>query len=218
MKHIQSFEGFLNEQVLNEIGEGVIPFSWKKTGATKVAGWMGDMSMHDKASSIKWYGLPPLTYEFASEKATYIVKIVGEYKNYQYIPAFRKPGAPKPHEYDVVIGVAFDVIGSEKEAITNFGEQFKVISTVSAIIQEVMKELQEIQWIKVQEVIIAPKLEDSDEGKPIAQTKRGRLYLEYIKKQGNRLKGDWTAEIQKDRFVIKNGKWSGGTPGQFTQL
>jgi hypothetical protein len=61
-------------------------------------------------------------------------------------------------------------------------------------------------------------MEDTDEGKPIAQTKRGRLYLEYIKKQGSKLKGDWTASIEKDSFVIRSGKWSGGSPGQFIQL
>jgi hypothetical protein len=31
--------------------------------------------------------------------------------------------------------------------------------------------------------------------------------LEYIKKQGKKLEGKWTAEIQKDRFVLKSGTW-----------
>jgi hypothetical protein len=72
------------------------------------------------------------------------------------------------------------------EAITNFGEQFRVISTVSEIVQDVMKELQQIQWIKVNEIWIVPKAELGEEDIPIPQTKRGRLYLEYIKKQGNK--------------------------------
>jgi hypothetical protein len=72
-----------------------------------------------------------------------------------------------------------------------------------------MKELQEYEWFKVKEIYLMPKLEDEEEGKPIAQTKRGRLYLEYIKKQGRRLEGNWTAFINKDMFVIKDGKWSG---------
>lgn len=218
MKYIKLFEDFLAERQINEIGEGVRPFNWKRTGVSKVSGWMGEMSMHDRASSIKWYELPPLTYEFKSDKATYQVKIVAEYKQYTYIPALRKPGAPKPQEYDVCIGVAFDVIGSEKEAITNFGEQFKVISTVSDIMENVIRELQEIQWIKLQEIHMVPKLEDSEEGLPITQSKRGRIYLEYIRKQGKKLKGDWTAEVSRDRFIIKNGKWSGGNPDQFFQL
>lgn len=219
MKHLKLFEDFLVEQTLNEIGEGVTPFAWRKTGVTKVTSWMSDMSMHDKASSKKWYPLPPLTYEFKSDKATYIVKILGEYENHTFIHfGSRRPDAPKPQDYNLIIGVAFDVVGSEKEAITNFGEQFQVVSTVSAILQEVVTQIQEIAWVKLQEIHIAPKMEDYEEGKPITQTKRGRIYLEYIKKQGKNLKGDWTAETQKDRFVLKNGRWSGGSPGQFIQL
>jgi hypothetical protein len=217
MKKFLPFNEFITEAQLNEIGEGVTPLPYRRIGPGKVGKWMADMSMHDRASSIKWYKLEPsLTYEFKSEKATYQVKIVGEYKQYTYISAFRRPGAPKPQDYDLCIGIAFDTEGSEKEAITNFGEQFKVVSTVSEIVNEVIREIQEIQWVKLQEIHIAPKLEDADTGKPIAETKRGRLYLEYIKKQGGRLLGNWTAEIQNDRFVIKSGKWSGG-PG-FIQL
>jgi len=221
MKHVQLFEDWSDSQHLNEIGEGVVPFAWRKTGLGKVDSWMAEMSTYDTSSSIRWYEFEqPLTFEFKSDKATYTVKIVGEFK-YNSYPVFgRKPDAPKQHKFDVVIGVAFDVVNSKietgKEELTNFGEQFKVVSTVTAIVEDVMKQLQEIQWIKVQEIHIAPKLEDADEGKPIAQTKRGRLYLEYIKKQGQKLKGDWTAEITNDMFVIKRGKWRGGD--KFIQL
>jgi len=217
MKHVKLFEDYLVEQQLNEIGEGVTPLAWRKTGYGKVESWMSEMATYDKASSVKWYQFEqPLTYEFKSEKATYAVKIAGEFK-YNSYPVFgRKPGAGKPHEFEVVIGVAFDTVGSEKEAITNFGEQFQVISTVSAILQDVVSKIQEIAWVKLQEIHVAPKLEDYEEGKPITQTKRGRIYLEYIKKQGHKLKGDWTAEISGDRFVIRNGRWSGSK--NFIQL
>lgn len=219
MKHIKLFEQW---QAINEIGEGVTPFSWKRVSHSKVDSWMADMSMHQRGSGSQNNPLPELVYEFKGDKADYIVKIGGNYREYVSISfGGRRPGAPKPQDYDLFIGVSFDVkkaIETEpgKEAITNFGEQFKVVSTVAAITEEVMRELQEIQWIKVQEIHIVPKLEDADEGKPITQTKRGRLYLEYIRKQGKRLKGDWTADIQKDRFVIKTGKWSGSD--KFIQL
>jgi hypothetical protein len=218
MKYVKSYENFLNEQSLNEIGEGVTPFMWKRTGSVKVGTWMADISQHERGSASQHNNLPDITYEFKSDKATYKVKIVGNYSEYIYIPAFQKPDV-KPQDYNVFIGVAFDVSGGEKESITNFGEQFKVISTVSAIVEEVMKELQKIQWIKVQEIHIAPKLEDEEEGKPVTQTKRGRIYLEYIKKQGKRLTGDWTATIEDGRFVIRNGKISSSThPEKYIQL
>lgn len=220
MKHIQLFEEW---HAINEIGEGVTPFPWKRVGSIKVGTWMSDMSKHERGSATVMNELPTITYEFKGDKAEYAVKIVGWYEQYTYINFGRKPDAPKPQDYNVFIGIAFDIKKSVetepgKEEITNFGEQFKVVSTVAAITEEVMKELQQIQWIKVQEIHIVPKLEDTDEGKPITQTKRGRLYLEYIKKQGNRLKGDWTADIQKDRFVIKAGKWSSSVPDKLIQL
>jgi len=47
-------------------------------------------------------------------------------------------------------------------------------------------------------------LEDAEEGKPIIQSKRGRVYLEYIKKQGASLPGTWATEITNDMFVLRN--------------
>lgn len=216
---IKNFDDFLLEQQLNEIGEGTNPFPWKRTGQVSVDRvWMTTMSMHDKSDAPgRWERLPDIVYEFKSEKATYVVKIAGEFTRYVHISFGRKPGAGKPQDYNLVIGVAFDIVGSEKEAITNFGEQFRVISTVTDIIESVVKEISAWQWVKLEEIYIAPKLEDSEEGVPIAQSKRGRLYLEYIKKQGNRLPGDWTAEIKSDAFVLRNGKMS-STSGNMIQI
>ena len=206
MKHIPLFEEYM---MINEIGEGTTPFKWKRTGEKPVA-WVTTISGVDKNDSQQSYGLPTLSYEFSSDKATYVVKIGGYFTKYTYIPAFMKPGARKPADWHVKFAVSFDVVGSEKEQITNFGEQFRVISTVSDIvINDVMKELQDYEWLQVKEIHLAPKLEDGEEGKPITQTKRGRLYLEYIKKQGKKLKGSWTAFIEKDTFILKDGKWSG---------
>jgi hypothetical protein len=210
MKNLLTFEDFLTEQSLNEIGEGVDPFSWKRIGHVKVGTWMSDMSSYSRDSSGIYNSLPTIAYSFKSDKAEYVVKIMGGFKEFNYIPAFQKPGS-KPQDYDVFVGISFDVTGSGKEEITNFGEQFRVISTVTQILDDVIKDLQAIEWIKVQEIYIMPKMEDSESGRPVVKTKRGRIYLEYIKKQGKRLKGDWTASIENDKFVIRNGKISSST-------
>jgi hypothetical protein len=220
MKNVHTFEYFLLEQELNEIGEGSNPFPWKRTGSASVDRvWMTSISNLDKGEMTpgKWDKLPEITYEFKSDKATYIVKIVGEFTRYTHISFGSKRPGRTPQDYDMAIGVAFDVVGSEKEAITNFGEQFRVVSTVTDIIESVVKEINEWAWVKLQEIHIAPKMEDAEEGVEITQSKRGRLYLEYIKKQGYRLPGDWTADIQKDRFVLKNGKMSNSS-GTMIQL
>jgi hypothetical protein len=135
---------------------------------------------------------------------------------------FGKKPAIKPADFNLIIVVSFDIKDrvnpNEEPEITNFGEQFKVLSTVVDITENVVKDISEIKWIKLEEIRIAPKLEDEEEGKPITQSKRGRFYLEYIKKHGKKLPGDWSAEISKDMFVIRNGKWSSTDPNKFINL
>jgi hypothetical protein len=220
MKHLNTFEYFLLEQELNEIGEGSAPFPWKRVGPVSVdRNWMTTLSQVDKSDTKPgWTQLPNINYEFKSDKATYNVRIAGGWARYVHISFGRKPGAAKPQDFNLVIVVSFDVVGSEKEVITNFGEQFRVITTVTEIVDSLVKEIAEWQWVKLTEIRIAPKLEDSEEGVPIAQSKRGRLYLEYIKKQGHRLPGSWTAIIQDDMFVLMSGVHSGTTPGKYIPL
>jgi len=208
------------KNILNEIGEGVTPFPWKRTGPTKVDSWMGEMGTADKSKSVtgKWEELPRLQYEFKSDKATYNVQIAGGYSRRLNVSFGRKPNAPKPPDYNMIIVIAFDVVGSEKEVITNFGEQFKVLSTVVAITKQVVKEISEIKWIELTEIRIAAKLEDYEEGKPVIQSKRGRFYLEYIKKQGASLPGDWTVEIANDMFILHPRKITSTNPNRFIAL
>lgn len=208
------------KHILNEIGEGVTPFAFKRTGAASVdRTWMTDISMHDKGDAPgRWTRLPNVVYSFKGDKASYIVKIAGEYTRHLSISFGSKRSDRKPQDYNLVIGISFDTIGSEKEAITNYGEQFRVVSTVTEIIDEVVKDIAEWQWVKLTEIHIAPKLEDTEQGVPIAQSKRGRLYLAYIQKQGKRLPGEWTAEIQKDRFVLLNQKITSTNPDRYISL
>ncbi len=212
------------KDLLNEIGEGVTPFSWRKAGPASVDSWMGELAMVDKSTSVngRWEQLPTLVYEFTGDKATYEVHIAGGWSKRLNISFNKKPGAPKPPSFNLIIVVSFDIKGKEnpndEPEITNFGEQFKVLSTVVDITEKVVKEISEIEWIKLEEIRIAPKLEDEEEGKPITQSKRGRFYLAYIKKQGNKLPGTWTAEITNDMFVLRNGKITSTNPDKYIEI
>jgi len=210
MKRIKLFEEFREDlEPINEIGEGSQPFRWSVRGGNSVKKWINEMAAADKSSMGSGYEtLWPLMYEFKSPNATYVARISGGYAKHSYLRLYAN--APIEQEYNVVIIVSFDLEGRDDTILTNFGEQFRVLSTVTSIAESVVKELDGVKWVKLQEIRIAPKLEDSETGTPIAQSKRGRLYLEYIKKQGKRLPGDWTAFIDDEIFVIKRGKWSGG--------
>lgn len=223
MKHVKLFEEFLLEQELSlyEIGEGSRPFPYALKGGTKVGSWMNEIQKNGgKVVRGKWETLTPIMYSFKSDKATYYARISGGYEKHMYIPAFQNKDAEKPQDYNMMIIVGFDIEGATEEApLTNFGEQFRVVTTVTDIVVEVVKEISSYKWVKLQEIRLVPKMEDVEEGKPIAQTKRGRLYLEYIKKQGNRLPGDWTVNTKGEYFEIRRGKWSGGNdPSRFIQL
>ena len=219
---MKKFNDFLLEKefALYEIGEGSRPFAWRRKGNTKVDSWMGTMSMDkDPASTSSWPQLAPLMFEFKSDKATYYARISGGYQRNITINFGRKPGAPKPADYNIIIVVSFDIDGRDDTPLTNFGEQFRVLTTVTDILDTTVKEINEIKWVDLKEIRIMPKMEDSEEGVPITQSKRGRLYLEYIKKQGHRLPGDWTAEIDKEMFILKKGKWSSPTnPDKYFQI
>ena len=186
---------------LNEIGEGVTPFAFRRTGNAKVASWMSDLSLMDKKDARPITILSPIIYTFKSDKATYIVKIGGQASVNRYINwADKNPNWKKPQDYNILITVAFDVIGGTgKEQITNYGEQFKILSTVSEIVKELAKEIMQFQWVKLSEIVVAPKLEDGEEDKAVDQTKRGRLYSAYIQKQMDQIPGNWV--------VNKTAKW-----------
>ena len=201
MKRLHTFDSFLNEQVLNEIGEGVTPFPYRLDGNIKAASWMSDLSLIDKKNAKPVTALDPIMYTFKSDKATYVVKIGGEASVNKYINwADKNPNWKKPQDYNISMAVAFSVNdGAGREQITNYGEQFRVMSTVSEIVKEVAKVILQFQWVKLSKIVIAPKLEDGEEDKSIDQTKRGRLYLAYIQKQMNQLPGKWA--------VVKSAKW-----------
>ena len=206
---ISELKQIIKEEVskaLNEIGEGVTPFPFSRSGGSSVDTWAEEMASADRSKNIsgQWEELPILTYKFKGDKATYEAKIGGGYSRKVNISFNRKPDNPRPPTYNLIIVIAFDVAGSEKEVITNFGEQFKVLSTVVAITKEVVEEIFKIKWVKLTEIRIAAKLEDAEEGKPIIQSKRGRVYLEYIKKQGASLPGNWATQITNDMFVLRN--------------
>ena len=216
---ILNYEDFLNEQKLFEIGEGSRPFAWRRKGNAKVGTWMADMSMDkDPKSTSTWPQLPPLMFEVKRDNATYSARISGGYQRNITINFGRKPDAPKPADYNLIIVVSFDIEGRDDTPLTNFGEQFRVLTTVTDIVDTTVKEITEIKWVDLKEIRIMPKMEDTEEGVPITQSKRGRLYLEYIKKQGHRLPGDWTAQIDKENFILKKGKWSSTNLDKYIQL
>jgi hypothetical protein len=219
MRNLQTYEDFLIESELNEIGETVIPFSYKRVGFVKVASWMGELASLKKSEvpdGSNWIKLPMIEYTFQSEKAKYRVHIPAYYHKHTYV-SFGKPRA-KHQDYNMLLGLAFDIEDGGKEEITNLNEHFKVISTVISIMEDVAKEVMKIEWIKLQEIYIAPAKEEFEKETPAEKTKRGVLYAAYLRKQTKRLPGTWSVEMDNDAFIIKNGKISSSDPTKYLNL
>lgn len=213
-----NYEDFINEQKLFEIGEGSRPFPWKLRSGATIKDWLKTMEEDtEKGSSLPWVTLSPLMFDFKGDKASYYVRVSMGYQRHTTINFGRKPDF-NPHKFNIILVVDFDVQGRDDSVITNFGEQFRVITTVSNIFEDVMNQLEKVDWVQVQEIRVVAKLEDEEEGLPMAQSKRGRFYLEYIKKQGRRLPGDWSVFINDDSFVIRRGKWTTKEVGKIINL
>ncbi|MFY7938594.1 MAG: hypothetical protein ACOVOQ_14525, partial [Flavobacterium sp.] len=60
-------------KALNEIGEGVTPFPFSRSGGSSVDKWAEEMASADRSKNIsgQWEELPILTYKFKGDKATY---------------------------------------------------------------------------------------------------------------------------------------------------
>lgn len=195
-------------RTINEIGEGVSPFPFKQTGSANVKLWMSYISSIPKRDIRPRTELPVIRYEFKGDKTEYVVRIVGYVTANTYINWGSSSNWKKPHDFDIKINVSFynKLAGSDsdKEKLTNYGEQFKVMSTVTDIVDEVAKDIMKYKEAKLAEILVYPKLESDETDKSAEETKRGRLYLAYIQKQMNRLPGTWIVTKYKDNFSIIN--------------
>ena len=189
--------------ILNEIGEGVKPFPYKVwTGSSTPESWLKKIYADDMLNRL---GLePPIAYLFSSDQADYIVYINGDAASESFLKDMGKvpEDATLDHQYEIRLEVAFDVKGSGEQKLTNFGEQFRVISTVTECVVDTVKKLVQDKNVWVKEVHIGPKKEKGEGLHNADETKRGRLYLAYINKQLSRFEGNWRVRIDRHEFVL----------------
>lgn len=202
----------LYEQWLNEIGDSSAkPFKWKVI--TPYKKFFADAiaqveEMKKNNSSQSWLSLDKnFEFEIYGEKATYTaVMLIDVGKVLQLI---FKPGKPKPatnrKKYKMVCSFHFDVKGSQQEINTNLNEHFSLMAALTECALDFIKHASE--EFKIEEVHINAKADDSDEEAKL-DSKRGRLYLAYIRGNIRKLEGDWTAELTDYGVTLKSGIWS----------
>jgi len=107
---------------------------------------------------------------------------------------------------DFYAGDAYDGRMDKSMSMTNKGEVFEVMATVTDIVLSWLNEWDKVFYIDL--FIIEPKLEETERGMvhspdfKTAATKRGRLYQAYIKKQIKKLDTKYLFTDRKGRFEI----------------
>ena len=118
------------------------------------------------------------------------------------------PGKPKRKyegpQYEMEVWISFTVDSSDED--TNMNEQYSVMATVIQCVEDFVEKAS--KYFVIKEITINPKSDTSSDAQ--LDSKRGRLYMAYVKRNISKLPGKWTAYANEDGIVIKNGDWTGG--------
>jgi hypothetical protein len=170
---------------LNEIGDTSAK-SYPFTVDTDPSKLVDTAKEYHKTHTSHTYYQTKLTYRFKTDKANYVVTFAVSMERKRYInftgaPNF-KPGPP----YDTYVEVGFNIDGETEERNTNLNEQFSVLSTVTKIIFDFIDKLN-ASGGNLMILYIGAK-NDTDSSTKL-DSKRGKLYAAYLKKNLSKLPG-----------------------------
>lgn len=209
-----TFEAF----TLNEIGDASAKTFKYKSTSKNVKDVLTKFDKDGKLNS-NGNGGEDVTFmwEFINDEGVkYVCRLDGGiHKEKQLQLSFS--GEPKKEpKYDkyVYLTASFNLADRDKgdESQTNMHEQFRVLSTVVAIMKEAITDMVDTGF-RVERLNIPPK-GDSPDGKSDIDSKRGRFYLAYLKRSLKTLDGKWSVLQSKYEgqtyYSIQQGKWTGG--------
>ncbi len=172
------------KDILYEIGDASAkPFAFKKTSG-------------DSAEEYKGNDSNDIVYEFTTDKQTkYIVSID--------LDVMRTPGTIQSN---VDFGVQTAGSGYSLDD-TNLGEQYRVMSTIKDIVFDFIEEWQDHWYIHNLEVAPIKSTDgdddDNEDSMDGVDSRRGKLYLAYIKKNLPKLSKPYGVRVFNDYFLIQ---------------
>jgi len=173
--------------ILKEIGDASVkPYTWKSS--IPFNSWMDKVVGEAEKSfppgtSLVFIDGPNYKYTFTSTrtKIKYEVNIqvwVRKVKNIIYGPN-RANNKYNEKKFAIDSQVGFSIEGQD-ETNTNLNEHYAVMATVIQCIYDFIKNIESSEFVQFDEIVILPKADTTDDAK--IDSKRGRLYLAYIKK------------------------------------
>jgi hypothetical protein len=203
----------LYEQWLNEIGDSSAKaFKWKVITPYKkyFEDAIAEVDKMREAGNHSWISIEKnFEFEIYGEKATYVAVMLIEVTKIIRISLGGKKPNPNLPKYKMACSFHFDVKGSKQEIDTNLNEHFSLMASLTECAIDFIERA--TPTFVISEMHINAKADDSDEEAKL-DSKRGRLYLAYIKGNIRKLKGDWTAELTNHGVTLKSGTWSSSDP------
>jgi len=190
--------------ILKEIGDASAkPFRWSVNRSIELVSKQFIVGIDNQKRSHDWLGPMRFGYTAHSNKAQYDINMeaMGRKRMTLMLPGTKKPKGPV---YEMEVWISFTVDSSDED--TNMNEQYSVMATVIECVEDFVKKAS--KYFVIKEITINPKSDTS--GDAALDSKRGRLYMAYVKRNINKLPGKWTAYANSEGIVIKNGDWTGG--------
>lgn len=183
-----------DSNLITELGDGSSrPFSWSVKGGGSLKSKIKDYLDNVKglSSSNNWKEMELLTIIVNGDKANYEVKIRTWFSKILKINfGGGKIGGP---DYKISSRLDFNVEGAEKETETNLGEQYRLMSTLTNIGIDFLNETHKNN-ISLEEFNIYAK-PDGDTDTSDVNSRRGKMYLEFVKKNLNKLNFKVTVQL-----------------------
>jgi hypothetical protein len=181
--------------ILNEVGEAnVKPFNWAKTSGADVK------QFKERMGSEAWRDIgydTVNTYEFTTDKGTvYVVDIMIE-------SVYNEESYSKFDSGTVEASIDFSTknkAGKANMDVTNMHEQYAVMSTITDIFTTWINEWDEELYIS--KIKIDP-IKESDEDGDNVDSRRGKLYHAFMKKQLSKLNKQYGVRVFSNYFLIQ---------------
>jgi hypothetical protein len=192
--------------LLYEIGDASAkPFKWSVNRSIDLTSKQFIVGINNQKRSLDWLGPIKFGYTAHSNKAQYDITMeaMGRKRMVLMLPGKPKRKYEGP-QHELEVWISFTVDSSDED--TNMNEQYSVMATVIQCVEDFIKKAS--KYFVIKEITINPKSDTSSDAQ--LDSKRGRLYMAYVKRNISKLPGKWTAYANEDGIVIKNGDWTGG--------